>query len=335
MNKTEINGFEIDQYNKYNLDDKAGLGTCPLCSSKRKPKNRKAKCASYDWDRGIGTCHNCSSSFQLHTYKRKSKKLKEYTKPNKTENEKISQKALDWFELRGISENTIKELKVTEGKTFMPQTRKEENTIHFNYYVDNNLVNIKYRDGAKNYKLYKGAEKVFYNIDSIHGFDYCVITEGEMDALSIHEAGITNVISVPNGATTNNNNLEYLDNCIDFFEDKSKIIIATDTDEPGQVLQSELIRRLGAEVCYTVDFDDVKDANEYLIKYGKEKLAQRIANAESVPLENVLTYKDIEEDVLNTLMIYLVRIPNNLLLLLAYLVVVSLILLTKWLWGII
>ena len=44
---------------------------------------------------------------------------------------------------------------------------KEENTINFNYYIGNELVNIKYRDGAKNFKLYKGAEKVFYNIDNI------------------------------------------------------------------------------------------------------------------------------------------------------------------------
>ena len=50
----------------------------------------------------------------------------------------------------------------------------------------------------------------------------CVITEGEMDVLALHEAGVKNVISVPNGATLNSNNLDYLDNCIDYFEDKEK-----------------------------------------------------------------------------------------------------------------
>ena len=43
----------------------------------------------------------------------------------------------------------------------------------------------------KNFKLYKGAEKVFYNINSIVGYEYCIITEGEMDVLALHEAGIT------------------------------------------------------------------------------------------------------------------------------------------------
>ena len=179
----------------------------------------------------------------------------------------------------------------------MPQTGKNETTIHFNYFVGNQLINVKYRDGRKNFKLFKGAEKVFYNINNIVGYEYCVIVEGEMDALSLYESGIHNAISVPNGATLNNNNLDYLDNCIDYFTDKEKIIIAVDGDEAGQALQAELVRRLGAEVCYLATFEDCKDANEYLLKYGKEKLVQCIAKAKPVPLENVTTFKDIEGEI--------------------------------------
>ena len=179
----------------------------------------------------------------------------------------------------------------------MPQTQKTENVIKFNYFVGGQLTNVKYRDGRKNFKLYKGAEKVFYNIDSIVGYEYCVIVEGEMDVLALHESGITNVISVPNGATLNSNNLDYLDNCIDYFEDKEKIILAVDSDEAGQALQTELIRRLGSEVCYITTFDDCKDANEYLLKHGKEKLTNRITSAKPVPLENVTTFRDIEDEI--------------------------------------
>jgi twinkle protein len=179
----------------------------------------------------------------------------------------------------------------------MPQTGKVENTIKFNYMIGDELINIKYRDGRKNFKLYKGAEKVFYNINSIVGYDTCVIVEGEMDALAYHEAGITNVISVPNGATLNHNNLDYLDNCIDYFEDKEKIILAVDQDDAGIALQNELIRRLGAEVCYLTNFVDCKDANEYLLKYGKDALVNTIKECRPVPLENVTTFKDIEHEV--------------------------------------
>ncbi len=302
MQTTEINGFLIDEFNQYKLEEGKKQGICPLCSHTRKPKNQKAKCASYDWERGLGTCHNCNTSFQLHTYQRKGSSQKEYVRPayipetyNITGDPK--EKVLKWFKTRGISAKTLIDLQIGEGLEYMPQTSKKENTIQFNYYMGGELINIKYRDARKNFKLYKGAEKIFYNIDSIVGYEYCVITEGEMDVLALHEAGIPNAISVPNGATLNSNNLDYLDNCIDYFEDKEKIILAVDSDEAGQALQAELVRRLGAEVCYLASFDDCKDANEYLVKYGKEKLSERITQARPVPLENVTTFKDIEDEV--------------------------------------
>jgi len=261
MQTIEINGFLIDKFNQHSLDEGKTQGICPLCSSNRQPKNQKLKCASYDWERGLGTCHNCNSTFQLHTYQRKGNSEKVYIRPTVSIDKKPTSKVIEWFKTRGISQKTLEDLNVSEGPEFMPQTAKKENTIKFNYIMGDTLINIKYRDGKKNFKLYKGAEKVFYNINSIIGYDYCVITEGEMDTLALHEAGLPNSISVPNGATLNSNNLDYLDNCIDYFEDKEKIILAVDNDEAGQALQQELIRRLGAEVCFTVDFVDCKDAN--------------------------------------------------------------------------
>ena len=292
----EINGFLIDEFNQHGLDVGKTQGICPLCSHTRKPENKKKKCASYDWERGLGTCHNCDSTFQLHTYERKGASDREYVRPTfSTKSHKApSSKVVEWFKSRGISQKTLEDLNVSEGPEYMPQTGKEENTIKFNYFMGNQLINIKYRDGRKNFKLYKGAEKVFYNINSIVNNDTCVIVEGEIDALSLHEAGVPNVVSVPNGATLNHNNLDYLDNCIDYFEDKQKIILAVDADEPGQMLKQEFIRRLGAEHCYIVDFLDCKDANEYLIKYGVDDLRSAIHTAQQVPLENVTTLKNVE-----------------------------------------
>ena len=292
----EINGFAIDKFNQHSLDVGKPQGTCPLCSADRQPKNQKAKCASYDWERGLGTCHNCDTSFQLHTYQRKGASEKVYVRPQSTDVPKVETKVEQWFETRGISARTLTDLQVGEGTEWMPQTGKSENTIHFNYYMGDQLINIKYRDGRKNFKLYKGAEKIFYNINSIVGYDSCIIVEGEMDVLAMHEAGVKNVISVPNGATLNSNNLDYLDNCIDYLEDKTEIILALDTDEPGQALKQEFIRRLGAEVCYLVDFDDCKDANEYLLKHGKDDLRSVINSCKQVPLEGVSTLYDIEDE---------------------------------------
>jgi|TARA_B100001093_G_scaffold84582_1_gene76131 twinkle protein len=296
MNTTEINGFTIDQFNQYDLEVGKKEGICPKCSHDRKPENRKAKCAMYDWERGLGTCMNCDEVFQLHTFKRKGGSDKVYVRPEWKNTTELSDKAIKWFEGRSISQSTLNRLKVSEGVEWMPQTGKNENTIQFNYFINNELINIKYRDGRKNFKLVKDAEKVFYNLDNIVGHDWCVIVEGEMDALSLYEAGIHNVVSVPNGATLNRLNLDYLDNCIEYFDDKSKIILATDSDEAGENLQQELIRRFGAEICWLASFGNYKDANDFIIANGRNALRDAIHNAQPVPLENVVTVGDINEE---------------------------------------
>ena len=104
------------------------------------------------------------------------------------------------------------------------------------------------------------------------------------------------LFSVPNGATLQRLNLDYLDNCIDYFADKSRIILAVDQDEAGENLKNEFIRRFGAEVCATVDWADCKDANDYLLAHGSNATKQVITDAVDVPLDNVVTVNDIEDE---------------------------------------
>ena len=295
MNTTEINGFEIDVFNQHGLKAGAKDSTCPLCSEGRSGSNKNAKCASLDWERGLGTCHHCDEVFQLHTFKRTTDK--EYIKPEWKNNTDLSDAAIKWFEGRGISQITLERMKVSEGVEWMPQTGTKVNTIQFNYFINGELINTKYRDGNKNFKLVKGAEKVFFNLDSIVGRKSVIIVEGEIDALSLVEAGYSNVVSVPNGATLQRLNLDYLDNCIDYFNDKEQIILATDSDEAGENLRAELIRRFGAEVCYTVDLGDKKDINEVLVDHGVPGVKHCIDGASEVPLDNVVQLKDIEDEI--------------------------------------
>ena len=178
----------------------------------------------------------------------------------------------------------------------MPQAGKEMNTVQFNYFRDGELINVKYRTGDKKFKMFKDGELIFYNVDAIHETDTAVITEGEIDTLSLYEAGIHNAVSVPNGASAGANNLQYLDNCTDYFEGKTSIILATDNDLPGVNLRNELASRLGVERCYRVSFKDCKDANEYLQKYGKEALAKVIEDREAFPVEGIFTARDLFDD---------------------------------------
>ena len=115
MQTIEINGFLIDEFNQYGLKEGKTQGICPLCSHDRQPKNQKAQCASYDWERGLGTCHNCSTTFQLHSYQRKGASEKEYVRPNQKPGKELNSKVVQWFETRGISQKTLTDLRVGEG----------------------------------------------------------------------------------------------------------------------------------------------------------------------------------------------------------------------------
>lgn len=295
----ELNGFEIEKFNQYNLREGDKYSTCPICSEHRKPQNQKQKCLMMDWNTGLATCSHCGEVIQLHTYKKKNSN-KEYKRPEWKNQTELSDKLVKWFNGRKISQFTLRRLKISEGKEWMPQVNMEINTVQFNYFRDDELINIKYRcpipghPDKKGFKMVNDAEKIPYNLDNIRTSKECVIVEGEMDVLSVVEAGYFNCVSSPNGSTTGNVNLEWLDNSIDYFDNKDKIILALDADEPGQNVQKELIRRLGAERCYLVDLSPHKDFNEVLMVDGVDDVKKRISEAKQCPLENVETFKDFE-----------------------------------------
>lgn len=286
---------------------------CPQCHNQRRDKRDKS--LSVDLDKGLWHCHYCGWSGTLteSTYdpspegKRKwmeqqpwyrqtqiRQQKREYKKPQPRPTAPMSAKALAWFKGRGISEETLLAMKVTEGLEWMPQKNGQANTVQFNYYHNGELVNTKFRTGDKCFKLVSGAELLPYNIDAIKGQKECIITEGEMDALSFYECGRHDVISVPNGA---NANLDYLDNYIEeYFEDKETIYIASDTDTKGVLLRDELLRRFGVERCRVLEYGEgCKDANEHLMKFGRESLLQCIASAPEIKVEGVFTVSDFEQ----------------------------------------
>ena len=276
--------FEIIEHNIHKLEVGKKDSICPLCSHGRSSKNQKTKCASLDWTSGRGTCHHCGETFQLHKYKRITDR--NYVKPQFNRDSGLDSRVINWFRDRGISHSTLTKAKITSQKGW----------INFNYFINGELINVKSRNAKKDFRLVKGAERVLYNLDATHGHDTIIITEGEIDALSCIESGYPNVVSVPNGAVVGTNNLDYLDSCIDYFEGKSKVILATDNDEAGEALKAELIRRLGSEVCYICELGSFKDLNEVLMDGGMDDVRRIIDSATALPIENVQTLKDIEDE---------------------------------------
>nr|DAJ25544.1 MAG TPA: DNA directed DNA polymerase [Caudoviricetes sp.] len=287
---------------------------CPQCHETRRDKRDKS--LSVDLDKGVWNCHYCGWGGTIHVSdfddspegKRKWMEQQPWYNPHRLRKQKpvykkpehrqvngsLSDKALAWFKGRGISKETLEACKVTEGMEWMPQKNGQANTVQFNYYLNGELINTKFRTGDKCFKLCSGAQLIPYNIDCIKGLKECIITEGEMDALSFYEIGYHNVVSVPNGA---NANLEYLDDFIeDYFDDKETIYIASDTDTKGTELRDELLRRFGAERCRVLEYGEgCKDANEHLQKFGRESLKQVIISAPEIKMEGVFTVSDFEE----------------------------------------
>lgn len=214
--------------------------------------------------------------------------------------EKLGVKALKWFENeRKISNNTLLRLNVTESVEYMPALGSNQTVICFNYYRDGELINIKFRGPKKSFTLSKDGELIFYNLDSIKDEKDCVIVEGEIDCLTLHESGVYNSVSVPNGATHGKQRLEYLDNCYGYFTGKEKIILATDNDFPGNSLREELARRLGKERCYQVVYPEgCKDLNDVLVQHGKDKVKSVIESATRWPVEGLMPFEEIFPDVL-------------------------------------
>lgn len=273
--------------------DKAGENAqpCPDCSSDR--KKQKAKSFSYNSSKGAGYCNHCQSRF--YEFKPYEKEVL-YDLPKFQNKTKLTDKALFYMESRFISSNVLEKMEVCSAEEFMPQTGKVENCICFPFYRNGELVNVKYRDGRKNFKLSKGAELIWYNYDAILTNKEITITEGEMDCLAFMEDGIDNVISVPNGA--NIGKMSYLDDTIQYFEKMDKIYIAVDNDDKGLELRNEFIRRFGFEKCAIVDFHEYKDANECLMNNGHGILKEFLSRARVPKIDGVLEAEDYLPDII-------------------------------------
>lgn len=284
---------------------------CPECRDKRTNKNDKS--LSVNLDTGVWNCHYCGWSGHLeytdeakkewmkdqpwyseHKAAIAAQKPKNYRKPQPRPDNGISDKLSGWFNGRGISKETLLKMRITEGQEFIPQVSKQMNTVQFNYYRDGELINTKFRTGDKKFKFVQGAELLPYNIDGIKGTKECIITEGEIDALSFIECGRTDVVSAPAGS---NANLSWMDDYMEgWFDDKETVYVASDTDRAGATLRDELVRRLGAYRCRIVTYgDDCKDANEHLVKYGKESLLQCLSSSKEIKVEGVFTVSDFKD----------------------------------------
>lgn len=282
---------------------------CPFCDEMRSDKRDKS--LSIDATTYLYHCHYCQASGVLRSkmgeilskdQRNFQPKKKSYSKPTKKINtdKRYSESFLSWFQGRCISEDTLRKAKVTQETEVMPNVGKT-GVVAFNYYLNGELVNIKFRTRDKGFKMVSGAQVIPYNLDSIEAKAFkeneekhCFITEGEMDALTLIECGYEHAISAPAGG--GNTNLEFLDDFIDsHFDHLAYIYICVDNDSVGMGFRRELIRRFGEDRCRIIDYPSpCKDINEVLMKYGKDAVKKCVENYTELRPDGIQELVDVE-----------------------------------------
>ena len=289
-------GITLRSYNNGNYKT-----YCPECKDKRKQHNKHDQPLSVTIDStgAVWNCHNCGFVGNVFENSTQDKKRMEYKKPRLPDVLKTPDKLIQFFEERKISKKTIDAFNIyTTQRKFGDDIT---DCVAIPYHLNGEVVNIKYRSYTKQFQQEPNSKRSLYNIDRVEG-DSIVFVEGEMDVLACFEAGITNAVSLPDGAPKeakfrdNDKRFVALSECIK-LEKIRKVYIAVDMDEAGQALAAELAHRFGKDRCYRVKWPNsndvqIKDANECLCVHGAIVLRECIEAAKAYPIDGVYGAND-------------------------------------------
>lgn len=230
----------------------------------------------------------------------KTKKNHKYPNHIKNDNRDEVEKYLS---LRKISKETLDYCDVQQDSS---------GNIVFHYYDNNDVLGlVKYRPSKK---VNKGENKnwcqkdadtlpLLYNMNKIDTTKPLIIVEGEIDAISLIECGIKNVVSVPFGA----NNESWIEYNWDWLEHFDKVIVWSDNDVSGINLRKNICARLGNYRTFYVDLPleldgkKTKDANSVLFHFGKETVIKFLDDLKEIPISGIVDMADVEDYDLNTI----------------------------------
>lgn len=207
-------------------------------------------------------------------YRDLSRKPRPYTRPE----------AVRYLASRGISAGVVQRYGLTTHK-------EQKNVIVFPFFDEHGRMQFaKYR--KTDFDPQRDSSKEWCEADCkpiLFGMDQCnpenktlIMTEGQIDSLSLTEAGIENAVSVPTGK----NGFTWLPHCWDFLKQFDTLIVFGDLERGEMSLLPEMSKRFDGTVKHVrhEDYQSCKDANEILQKFGKSALRSAVANA--VPVEN-------------------------------------------------
>ncbi|KAJ0957070.1 putative DNA helicase [Helianthus annuus] len=266
---------------------------CPLCKGGQSKERSLSFHVNQNEKVAIWRCFNFECGWAGHVLAdgvnkvKFSKKLGEKT----LRLEPLGDELINYFAERMISAEILQ-------KNAVMQMVDDKNVIAFTYRWKGEIVNCKFRSiTTRKFWQAKHGKRILYGLDGIKEGNTIVIVEGEIDKLSMDEAGVVNCVSVPDGAPQQvskkqDTRFKYLSDCNGYLDKASRIILATDGDGPGQVLAEELSCRLGKERCWLVTWPKkdegthCKDANEVLVHLGPEALRHVVETAELYQVKN-------------------------------------------------
>ena len=208
--------------------------------------------------------------------------------------------AIKYLEARGISKEVADRYEIFTH-------RNHPKWLVFPFYDENGaLQTIKYRNMAFVKGKSKWKEKfvaetkpILFGMKQCVDFSTLIITEGQIDALTVAECGFKNVVSVPNGA----NGSSWIVHCYDWVNKFGEIIIFGDY-EKGKITLVDMISsrfKVPIRIVRKQDYLGEKDANDILKMFGKDAVRKCIENAELPRMENVRDLSTVRSVDLNEL----------------------------------
>lgn len=204
--------------------------------------------------------------------------------------------AVKYMESRGISEAVTRRYGIT--------TQKEhDNILVFPFEDPDGVLRfVKYR--KTDFQKGKDKAKEWCEKDCmpiLFGMNQCnlqnktlIMTEGQIDSLSVAEAGFENAVSVPTGK----NGFTWVPHCWDFLQNFETLIIFGDHEREEITLLKDMEQRFNGVVKHVrpEDYKDCKDANELLQKYGVEAVQNAVKNAEPSPIKEIIDICDVRRE---------------------------------------
>jgi len=269
--------------------------TCPDCRDERKKSTSKDMRLTRQPDGAIlYHCHHCQTNGSVQPKERYVSAV-----PNiQVVSNALTTPHYDYLKSRGISKETADKMKLFAADKFFGRLNKTSAAIGFPYYRDGALVAVKYRSFPdKDYTQESGGAHDFFGIDHVVKGKPLIIVEGEIDALTLMEAGVENAVSVPSGAPikvadgkvspSEDKRFAFVWNAREIIDSAPYVIIATDQDTAGQALAEELARRIGKDKCRLAKFD-MKDLNEVYLD-DPFRIEDILDNATPYPIAGLST----------------------------------------------